>query len=123
MKRASKFSSILGVTASLAVLSAPSAFADEAEDSSAEFDANLVQAPEPEAKPKDGQKAESEKVEKPENESKVEPPQKETILNKPDEVKKEIEVFNQRVKDWAYLLPSFRVENFSKLKKDLIEKK
>ena len=50
-------------------------------------------------------------------------PKKESLSSKkPEEVQKEVETLNQRMKDWAYALPSFRVENFSKLKKDLIEK-
>jgi hypothetical protein len=47
---------------------------------------------------------------------------KESILKKPEEVKKEVEEINQRVQGWVYELPKFRVENFSKLKKDLIAK-
>jgi hypothetical protein len=49
--------------------------------------------------------------------------EKESLLSKPEEVQKEVELLNQRVSGWAYALPSFRVENFSKLKKDLISKK
>jgi hypothetical protein len=49
-------------------------------------------------------------------------PKKESLLNKPEDVQKEVETLNQRVNSWAYALPSFRVENFSKLKKDLITK-
>lgn len=44
-----------------------------------------------------------------------------SILKKPEEVQKEIEALNQRVKGWAYELPTFRVENFSKAKKDFLE--
>lgn len=44
----------------------------------------------------------------------------ESILKTPEEVQKEVEAFNQRVQGWAYELPTFRVENFSKAKKDLL---
>jgi uncharacterized protein DUF4340 len=44
-----------------------------------------------------------------------------SILKKPEEVQREVEDFNQRVGGWAYELPTFRVENFSKAKKDLLE--
>lgn len=88
----------------------------------AEFDANLIQTSEPEPKPEDNQKAEGEEAEKSEKDADVKPPKEESLLNKPEEVQKEVETLNQRVKDWAYALPSFRVENFSKLKKDLISK-
>ncbi|HSF09224.1 MAG TPA: DUF4340 domain-containing protein, partial [Nitrospirales bacterium] len=44
-----------------------------------------------------------------------------SILKKPEEVQREVEAFNQRVGGWAYELPTFRVENFSKAKKDLLE--
>ncbi len=44
-----------------------------------------------------------------------------SILKKPEEVQREVEAFNQRVGGWAYELPAFRVENFSKAKKDLLE--
>ena len=47
-------------------------------------------------------------------------PKEDSILKKPEEVQKEIEAFNQRVQGWAYELPTFRVENFSKAKKDLL---
>ncbi|WNM61125.1 DUF4340 domain-containing protein [Candidatus Nitrospira neomarina] len=52
----------------------------------------------------------------------VEPSSKEdSLLKKPEEVQREVEAFNQRVGGWAYELPTFRVENFSKAKKDLLE--
>jgi len=89
---------------------------------SAEFDANLIQTSESEPKPDDGQKVEGTEEEKGGKETKVEPSKTETLLKKPEEVQKEVESLNQRVNGWAYVLPSFRVENFSKLKKDLIEK-
>ena len=43
-----------------------------------------------------------------------------SILKKPEEVQREVEAFNQRVGGWAYELPTFRVENFSKAKKDFL---
>ncbi len=89
---------------------------------SAEFDATLIQASEPEPKPEDSPKADGEETEKDNKDTDVKPPKKESLLNKPKEVQKEVEALNQRVKNWAYVLPSFRVENFSKLKKDLISK-
>lgn len=89
---------------------------------SAEFDANLIQTPEPETKPEGIQQAQQAEGEKHQKDSNGEPPKPETLLNKPEEVQKEVESLNQRVKGWAYALPSFRVENFSKMKKDLISK-
>jgi hypothetical protein len=91
---------------------------------SADFDANLVQPSEAESKPKDRPKSEEAEAEKGEKDkgAGVEPSKKDSLLNKPEEVQKEVESLNQRTNDWAYELPSFRVENFSKLKKDLIEK-
>jgi hypothetical protein len=49
-------------------------------------------------------------------------PQEDPVLKKPGEVQKEVVALNQRVQGWAYELPKFRVENFSKAKKDLIAK-
>jgi hypothetical protein len=49
-------------------------------------------------------------------------PQEEPVLKKPEEVQKEVLALNQRVQGWAYELPKFRVENFSKPQKDLITK-
>jgi hypothetical protein len=90
---------------------------------SAEFDANLIQpSEEPEAKLEGTEKSEGTETEKGDKDTDVETPKKESLLKKPEEVQKEVETLNQRVKDWAYALPSFRVENFSKLKKDLISK-
>ncbi len=89
---------------------------------SAEFDANLIQPSEPETKPEDTEKSEGAETEKGDKDADVETPKKESILKNPEEVQQEVETLNQRVKDWAYALPSFRVENFSKLKKDLISK-
>ena len=90
---------------------------------SAEFDANLIQPSESGAKPEDGQKSDGTKTEKGDKDTGTDVPKKESLLKKPEEVQQEVETLNQRVKDWAYALPSFRVENFSKLKKDLISKK
>ena len=89
---------------------------------SAEFDANLIQSKESSPKPEDSEKNNGGETEKGDQGTKVNPPEKESILKKPDEVQQEVKLLNQRVNDWAYALPSFRVENFSKLKKDLISK-
>jgi len=89
---------------------------------SAEFDANLIQPSESGIKPQDSQKADGVETKKGDKDTDVKAPEKDSPLNKPEEVKKEVETLNQRVKDWAYALPSFRVENFSKLTKDLISK-
>ncbi len=90
---------------------------------SAEYDAHLIQPSESEPKPEESEKSDGGEEEKSETDVSGEPAKKEAILNKPEDVQKEVETLNQRVKNWAYVLPSFRVENFSKLKKDLIEKK
>ncbi len=89
---------------------------------SAEFDANLIQITEPDSTPESSKNSDEEEKSKGGTDGDVKAPEKEPLLKKPDEVQKEVEVLNQRVKDWAYALPSFRVENFSKLKKDLISK-
>jgi hypothetical protein len=89
---------------------------------SAEFDPNLIQPSEPETKLEDTEKSDGAETEKGEKDTGADIPKKESLLKKPEEVQKEVEALNQRVKDWAYALPSFRVENFSKLKKDLISK-
>jgi hypothetical protein len=89
---------------------------------SAEFDASLIQTPGLETKPEDSQKADGVESEKEENKSDAKTSEKESLLSKPEEVQNEVELLNQRVKDWAYELPSFKVENFSKQKKDLISK-
>jgi hypothetical protein len=89
---------------------------------SAEFDANLIQASEASSNPEDVPKVEGVEPEKEDEGKGVETPQKDSVPKKPEEVQKEVESLNQRVKDWAYALPTFRVENFSKLKKDLISK-
>jgi hypothetical protein len=90
---------------------------------SAEFDADLIQTSEPETKLEDIEQSEGAETEKTDKDTDVKKPEKDSPLKKPEEVQKEVETLNQRVKDWAYALPSFRVENFSKLKKDLISKK
>ena len=89
---------------------------------SAEFDANLIQSSEPEQKSDDSQLAKGAEEVNGDLVTGAEPPKEEELLSNPEEVQKEVESLNQRVKDWAYVLPSFRVENFSKLKKDLISK-
>jgi len=89
---------------------------------SAEFDANLIQPSEPEPKPEDSQKSDEAETENGEQEPDAKTPEKESLLQNPEEVQEEVKKLNERVKDWAYALPSFRVENFSKLKKDLISK-
>ena len=90
---------------------------------SAEFDAKLIQPSEPETKLEDTEKSEGAETEKTDKDADVKMPEKDSPLKKPEEAQKEVETLNQRVKDWAYALPSFRVENFTKLKKDLISKK
>lgn len=89
---------------------------------SAEFDANLIQISEPDPKPESSKNPDGEEVAKGETDGGAKAPEKESLLKKPEEVKQEVDILNQRVQDWAYALPSFRVENFSKLKKDLISK-
>ena len=89
---------------------------------SAEFDANLIQISEPAPKPEASKNQDGEEVAKGDTNGDVKAPEKEPLLKGPEEVQKEVEALNQRVKNWAYALPSFRVENFSKLKKDLISK-
>ncbi len=89
---------------------------------SAEFDASLIQISEPDPKPEANKTPDGEDVAKGDTDGDVKAPEKEPLLKKPEEVQQEVETLNQRVKDWAYALPSFRVENFSKLKKDLISK-
>jgi len=49
-------------------------------------------------------------------------PKEDSVLKNPEEVRKEVVALNQRVQGWAYELPTFRVENFSKSKKDLLAK-
>lgn len=89
---------------------------------SAEFDSNIIQPTESDPKPEASEKADDAETATNENDTATEAPKKESLLKKPEEVQKEIESINQRVKNWAYVLPSFKVENFSKLKKDLISK-
>ncbi len=89
---------------------------------SAEFDSNLIQISEPVPKPESSKSSEGEEVTKVNADGDGDVVETEPILKKPKEVEKEVVALNQRVKNWAYTLPSFRVENFSKLKKDLISK-
>ena len=89
---------------------------------SAEFDSNLIQISEPVPKPESSKSPEGEEVTKVNADGDGDVVETEPILKKPKEVEKEVVALNQRVKNWAYTLPSFRVENFSKLKKDLISK-
>ena len=78
---------------------------------------------EPETKLEVNEKSEGAETEQTAKDPEEKRPEKDSPLKKPEEVQKEVKTLNQRVKDWAYALPSFRVENFSKLKKDLISKK
>ncbi len=89
---------------------------------SAEFDANLIQISEPDPKAEASKNPDGEEVAKGDAGGDGKATEKESLLKGPEEVQKEVEALNLRVKDWAYALPSFRVENFSKLKKDLISK-
>ena len=89
---------------------------------SAEFDGNLIQPSAPESKAEDSQKTDGVETEAGDKAIDEKTPEKDTLLKKPEEVQQEVEALNQRVKAWAYALPSFRVENFSKLTKDLISK-
>ena len=100
---------------------------------SAEYDQNLVQpvdtipfsekgetvtAPDSTEDEKAPQSSEAKKIEEMQEELSS---KEDSILKKPEEVQREVEAFNQRVGGWAYELPTFRVENFSKAKKDLLE--
>lgn len=99
---------------------------------SAEYDPNLVRPVDVTLSSEKGEtvpaqdsaqdeKATKSQEEKPTIEKQVEPsPKEDSVLKKPEEVQKEVEAFNQRVQGWAYELPSFRVENFSKAKKDFL---
>ncbi len=89
---------------------------------SAEFDENIIVPTEPDPQSASSEKAKGAETEKDDNEIAATLPKKESLLKTPEEVQKEVESINQRVQGWAYVLPSFRVENFSKLKKDLISK-
>jgi Domain of unknown function (DUF4340) len=100
---------------------------------SAEFDPKLVQPVDVTPSPEKGEtvsaqdSAQDEKaIGSPEAKKTAEKqeelsPKEDSILSKPEEVEKEVVAFNQRVGGWAYELPTFRVENFSKGKKDLLE--
>ncbi len=87
---------------------------------SAEFDHSIIQNSEPQ--PETVEDSKSKEPKDGDKENPIEPAKDASLLKKPEEVQQEVASINRRVKDWAYLLPSFRVENFSKLKKDLIEK-
>ncbi len=101
---------------------------------SAEYDPNLVQPVDVSSSSEKGEKnptspsAQDEKTRESKNGSQpaaphsTPSPKEEAVLKKPEEVQKEVETFNQRVQGWTYELPTFRVENFSKSKKDLIAK-
>ena len=101
---------------------------------SAEFDPALVQpvdvspstekgetSPDP-ASVQEEKTPESKEGEQPTEKSPVPSPKEDSVLMKPEEVQKEVVTLNQRVQGWVYELPTFRAENFSKTKKDLIEK-
>jgi hypothetical protein len=98
----------------------------------AEFDPDLVRPVDgglsPDQKEKnstpDSQDKSGEKMnEKDQSTEKSKPsPKEESVLKKPEEVQKEVKELNQRVEGWVYELPKFKVENFSKHKKDLMAK-
>jgi hypothetical protein len=101
---------------------------------SAEFDPALVRpenaksssekgetVPAP-ASAQDEKTTESKEGEQPAEKPSEPAPKEATVLKKPEEVRKEVAALNQRVQGWAYELPKFRVENFSKSKKDLLTK-
>ncbi|MEO8324677.1 MAG: DUF4340 domain-containing protein, partial [Nitrospirota bacterium] len=99
---------------------------------SAEYDPNLVRPVDvtpssekvetvPAQDSAQDEKATKSQEEKPTIEKQGKPsPKVDSVLKKPEEVQKEVEAFNQRVQGWAYELPSFRVENFSKAKRDFL---
>ncbi len=99
---------------------------------SAEFDPALVRPVEAEPSPDKEetdptQAAQDQTTDKPEEgkpstEKAESSPTEESVLKKPEEVQKEVQELNQRVEGWVYELPSFKVDNFSKHKKDLISK-
>lgn len=91
---------------------------------SAEYDQNLAQpvdATPSSEKGEDEKAPESQEAEKTAEIQEELSSKEDSILKKPEEVQREVEAFNQRVGGWAYELPAFRVENFSKAKKDLLE--
>jgi hypothetical protein len=101
---------------------------------SAEFDPALVRpenaksssekgetVPAP-ASAQDEKTTESKEGEQPAEKPSEPAPKEAPVLKKPEEVRKEVAALNQRVQGWAYELPKFRVENFSKSKKDLLTK-
>ncbi len=74
------------------------------------------------ASAQDKKTTESKEGEQPAEKPSEPAPKEATVLKKPEEVRKEVAALNQRVQGWAYELPKFRVENFSKSKKDLLTK-
>ena len=70
----------------------------------------------------DAKTMESKEGEKPSAQQSEQSPKEDSVLKRPEEVQKEVQRLNQRVQGWAYELPTFRVENFSKFKKDLLAK-
>ncbi|GJL62833.1 MAG: hypothetical protein NPIRA04_14870 [Nitrospirales bacterium] len=47
---------------------------------------------------------------------------KESVLKSEEDVQKEVVGFNEKLNEWVFELPKFRVDNFSKKKQDLIAK-
>jgi hypothetical protein len=100
----------------------------------AEFDPDLVRPENAKPSSEKGEKAQSaasarnEKTTEPQEgeQSKEKPsefsPKEEPVIKKLEDVQKEVAALNQRVQGWVYELPKFRVENFSKPKKDFIAK-
>jgi hypothetical protein len=70
----------------------------------------------------DAKTMESKEGEQPAAQQSEQSPKEDSVLKRPEEVQKEVQRLNQRVQGWAYELPTFRVENFSKFKKDLLAK-
>ncbi|MEO6202968.1 MAG: DUF4340 domain-containing protein [Nitrospirales bacterium] len=99
---------------------------------SAEFDQKLVQPVEATSSSEKGEtilahdSAQDEKTmrspegKQPDEEQGELSSKEESILKKPEEVEGEVEAFNHRTEGWVFELPTFRVENFSKAKKDLL---
>ena len=76
----------------------------------------------PDKKEEDSSKAEAtEKKGEVDQEKRASEPPKPKIKSA-DEVQKEVVAINERVSGWTFELPKFRVDNFSKHKKDLITK-
>lgn len=64
----------------------------------------------------------SDKNENEQEEKDEEAPKPKPKIKSADEVQKEVAAMNKKLSDWAFELPKFRVDNFSKRKKDLITK-